>query len=76
MQEFFDLALSDAPQGLRSAQEQLAIRDRNRAQTIIVHIVFRQHFELGAGFDHRSHAILIGDVDFAIGQSRRRAVRP
>src|SRR2546421_926393 len=64
------LLLPNAPQHMRRPQKQLAVRHRDRAQAVVVHIVLGDYFELGAGLDHGRHAILVGDVDFPIGQDR------
>src|SRR5260370_11100979 len=57
--------LSDAPQRLRRPQEQLAVRNRDGAQTIVVHIVLSQHLEFGTLLDHRRDPVFIGVEDVA-----------
>ena len=68
-------ALSDTPQRLRRPQEQLTVRHCDGAQTIVVHIVLREHFEFRTLLDHRRQTVFAGDVELAVGERRRGAVR-
>src|ERR1044072_6412546 len=72
---FLWLFFTDSIQMLCRANVNPAIRDRRRAQHVIVQWIFSQHFKLWTSSDHRRQTIFIRDVNLSIRKYRRAAVR-
>src|SRR5712692_4708684 len=64
----------DAVQEVLRSDEDLAFRNGGRAEAIILQFILGQHFEFWPGRHDRRQAVLVGHVELAVGQHRRRAV--
>ena len=65
---------ADTVEILRGANKDLPIGDGRGAQAKTFQLVLGQDLELRSGFDHGRQTILVGDVEFAVGEHRRGAV--